>query len=193
MVRRLALVALVAASLPVAVAAAGAQTAAPSDPALYVDGDSLGVGTMLYLPRELEGWAIRARTKVGRTTAQGVLAVRRLGPALPPVVVVQLGTNDDPSEVAAFEANVRAVLAAAGPRRCVVWSTIARPAYRGSSYAAFNRVLARLDASSRTLRVYDWRATTATQPGLLRADRVHATLAGYRERARALAELVRGC
>ena len=174
------------------------SSAAPSgsgtvEPTLYVDGDSLAVGTMLYLPRFLPGWTIRARTKVGRRTAQGAAAIRALGPALPRVVLVELGTNDDPARVAAFDTNVRAVLGAAGARRCVIWSTIARPAYRGVSYTGFNRTLARLDAGSPALRVYDWRATALAQPGLLRADRVHATLAGYRARARALAELVRAC
>jgi lysophospholipase L1-like esterase len=168
----------------------GAQRAT-SGQALVV-GDSLAVGTEAPLAQLLPGWRIRTSAYTGRPTADGVSEITSAS-GLPRVLVVSLGTNDDPSATSTFASQVQSVLDAAGPSRCVVWANIVRPPYGGVSYAGYNRVLARLAATNPNLTIVDWVGITRSQPGLLAPDEVHATPDGYEVRARAIAEAMMSC
>ena len=172
---------------------ASSAPARPATRSVFVDGDSLAVGTMLFLSRFLPGWTIRESIHVSRHAYEGLTPVKARGPALERVVVVDLGTNDDPSRVSVFTRAVRQILQAAGPSRCVVWPTINRPPYHGISWEAFNRALRRLAAENDNLRVYDWAAAARAHPSWFGADGVHPSFAGYRVRAAGIAKLVKGC
>jgi hypothetical protein len=169
-----------------------APPAASASGRLFVVGDSLAEGTEAPLAELLPDWRIRTSAYTGRPTADGVSEITSAG-GLPPVLVVSLGTNDDPSATSTFEDQVEAVLAAAGPSRCVVWPNIVRPPYGGVSYAGYNRVLSRLSATNPNLTVVDWVGITRSQPGLLAPDGVHATPEGYAVRAQAIASAIAGC
>src|SRR3974390_292563 len=68
---------------------------------LYVDGDSLAVGTGWYLPPARPGGTPPSTGVVSRHASEGVASIRaraREG-LLERVVVVDLGTNDDPSAI----------------------------------------------------------------------------------------------
>jgi lysophospholipase L1-like esterase len=181
----LTLVAAAALAMP-----AGGGAAAPS---ALVLGDSLAQGTARYLPDYLPGWRFQQIVGTGVHTAEGVASVRALGPQLPRFIVVSLGTNDDPRLAAAFRASVRSVMDAAGQRRCVVWPTIARPRTLGSTYAGYNRALAAEARLRPNLLVVDWAAMTRAHPEWLRRDGVHASTAGYRARAAAIARALVAC
>ena len=173
-------------AVPSSAAGAGSRT-------VVSFGDSLGVGTDRYLGRYLRGWSVRLDSVVSARAADVPAELRSFGDALPRVIVVSAGTNDDPGRVAGFARTVRETLAVAGPSRCVVWSTIVRPPYRGVSYAALNDTLAALDRRSTTLRVLDWAAMARAHPGWFGPDGVHPSSAGYRARASAVARLVERC
>ena len=178
--------------------AAGIALALPGRSAartLYVDGDSLAVGTGWYLPTYLPGWTLRDSVAVSRHASQGALAVeeRARKGLLERVVAIDLGTNDDPSAVGRFAGYVRAVVRAAGPSRCVIWSTINRPPYQGVSYSGYNAALKALAARYRSLHVFDWAALAAEHPQWFGRDGVHPTTAGYRARAAGLARVIRSC
>lgn len=184
--------------LAAAACAAGSAVAAPhrsSARALYIDGDSLSVGTGWYLSTYLPGWTFRGTVAVSRHAYQGVLAVdeRAREGLLERVVVVDLGTNDDPSAVSRFRDYVREVVRTAGPSRCVVWSTINRPPYNGISYSGYNDTLAVLDARYRNLHVFDWAGLARAHPEWFGPDGVHPTTAGYRARAAGLARVIKSC
>jgi GDSL-like Lipase/Acylhydrolase family len=179
-------------------AAAGAAFASgtrSTSRTLYVDGDSLSVGTGWYLPAHLRGWTLNETTAVSRHASEGVAAVeyRARAGLLERVVVVDLGTNDDPSAVSRFRSYVLAVIRAAGPSRCVIWSTINRPPYNGISYDGYNAVLRSLDARYRSLHVFDWAKLARAHPEWFGSDGVHPTSTGYRVRASGLAWLVKHC
>jgi lysophospholipase L1-like esterase len=160
---------------------------------LYVDGDSIAYGTDLFLPGYLHGWSIRAAVDVSRHTYQGVVSIeelRREG-ALPYVVLVNLGTNDDPRAVTPFHEYVQRVVRAAGPERCVIWATIVRPPYAGVSYTGLNRVLLRTAARSEGFHVFDWRSLARAHPAWFGSDGVHPSIQGYRVRAARLAAFIR--
>ena len=156
-------------------------------------GDSLSVGTDLYLGGYLHGWNVRSSASISRHASDVPAALRSLGPALPRVIVVSAGTNDDPGRVSGFARVVRDTLAVAGPKRCVVWSTIVRPPYAGVSYDGYNRALAAIARHRANLRVFDWVAMAHAHPSWFGSDGVHPTATGYRVRAAAIARLVRGC
>jgi len=154
-------------------------------------GDSLSVGTDLFLGGYLRGWSVRSVTEVSRHADDVPDALRGYGPSLPRVVVVSAGTNDDPGRVAGFARIVRRTLAIAGPSRCVVWSTIVRPSYRGVSYAGYNRALETIARRDGNLHVLDWAAMAHAHPSWFGPDGVHPSMTGYRARAAAVARLIR--
>lgn len=170
--------------------------AAPADAAgrrLLVNGDSLAVGTRPYIPRELEGWKVEQSTSVSRHAHEGAEVLRSYGRALPRVIHVSLGTNDDPTQVASFRAAVAEVMEVAGERRCVVWTNVVRPPYEGTSYAGYNRALSREDRARDNLRVVNWARIVKRNPEWLADDGVHVSADGYRARARAVARQVKRC
>ena len=176
----------------------GSATASPSRSAartLYVDGDSLSVGTGWYLSNFLPGWTLRGTVRVSRHASEGVAAVEQRASAglLERVVVVDLGTNDDPSAVGTFRGYIQAVVRAAGPSRCVIWSTINRPPYNGISYEGYNAVLRSLDARYKNLHVFDWARLAHAHPAWFGPDGVHPTNAGYHARASGLAWIIKRC
>jgi hypothetical protein len=160
---------------------------------LLVNGDSLAVGTAPYIPRALRRWRVTQSTAISRHAFEGAAVMRAYGRRLPRVIHVSLGTNDDPRNLSGFRAAIRAVMAVAGPRRCVVWANIVRPAVAGASYAGYNRVLAQESRPRKNLRVVDWARMVRENPHWLAGDGVHVSATGYQYRARRVARSVRRC
>jgi hypothetical protein len=159
---------------------------------LLLEGDSLAVGDTPYVEQALPGWRVQALARTSKPTRDGVAEITSRGSNLPGVIAVSLGTNDDPSATSTFQGYVETVLdTAAG--RCVIWVNIVRPPYNGVSYAGYNRVLARVAASTPNFFVIDWAGMVAANPGLVGGDRVHATPSGYAARGRAIADAARTC
>jgi lysophospholipase L1-like esterase len=161
--------------------------------AAFVYGDSLAQGSAPYLVADLPGWELRQSAALSRHVAEAEGALLRQGARLEPVVVLSVGTNDDPRAVGLFDREVRALVAIAGPHRCVVWPNIVRPPAVGTSYAGFDRVLAEEAVRLPTLRIVDWASLVRRHRGWLTRDGVHPNAAGYRARAAAIADAVRGC
>jgi lysophospholipase L1-like esterase len=136
---------------------------------------------------------VRQNAKVSRHAADGDDVMRRYGDALPRVIHVSLGTNDDPRDVAGFRSAIRAVMRVAGADRCVVWANIVRPHYAGVSYRGYNRALARADARRDNLLVLNWVRMVRRHREWLASDGVHVSAEGYKARAHATARLVRRC
>jgi len=160
-------------------------------------GDSLAQGTEPYLAGQLGGWSVATDARRGRPLAEGmqVLANTQV-PGGPVILAFSLFTNDAPTNVAALESAVRTSVQRAGSRGCAVWATIVRPPVGGTSYAAANAKLAQL-ANDPQLRgrllIAPWAAAVASNPSLVGKDGVHASSAGYQERARLYAATARTC
>lgn len=160
---------------------------------LLHNGDSLAVGTQPYLRRALPGWRIRASVDISRHAQEGPAVMRRLGSRLPRVIVVSLGTNDDPRATGVFRRAIRQTMRVAGRRRCVVWANIVRPPVAGAGYGRMNRVLAQEARRRRNLRVFQWARMARAHRGWFGPDRVHPSGVGYAARARGIAEVARRC
>jgi lysophospholipase L1-like esterase len=172
---------------------ASAPAAAAGNRTVLSYGDSLSVGTDLFLGGVLRGWSVRSEAVISRHASDVPPALRAFGSSLPRVIVVSAGTNDDPGRVSGFARVVREALAVAGPHRCVIWATVVRPPYRGVSYDGYNRALIAIARTHRNLRVLDWAAMARAHPTWFGRDGVHPTMTGYRARAAATARLVRAC
>ena len=110
---------------------------------------------------------------MSRHAYQGAATIEALESegALPYVVVVNLGTNDDPRAVRQFGSYVGRVVRAAGPERCVIWATIIRPPYAGVSYDGLNKVLVRGRQAVAELPRLRLASARARPPGLVRVRR----------------------
>jgi lysophospholipase L1-like esterase len=170
-----------------------AHAAGPPPRSLLVVGDSLALFTQPHLERELPRWRVAARVGPAERATDAVRLLRAHAGRLPTVVHVSLGTIDEPEKVRAFRLSVRRVMRLVGPRRCVVWTNIFRPARDGIGYEGFNAVLERQAARRDNLRVVDWRAMVSANRHWLLGDAVHVSRAGYRARARSVAREVRRC
>jgi lysophospholipase L1-like esterase len=177
---------LLAAALPSG--AAARVTAADASAKVLVVGDSLAVGLKATLPGLL-GQDVAWDAKSGRTTPQGLSALRSsLKIVRPSVVIVSLGTNDGP-DPRRFASRIDRALAAIGPNACVVWSDIYRPARKGP-YAALNGVLGAEALKVRRLHLVAWNRAVARRAVAL-PDGLHPDAAGFAYRARLIAKAVR--
>ncbi|HWH93943.1 MAG TPA: GDSL-type esterase/lipase family protein [Baekduia sp.] len=172
-------------------AASARITAADATARVLVVGDSLAVGLKPSLGRLL-GEDVAWEAKSGRTTPQGLFALRAaLKVVKPQTVIVSLGTNDGP-DPARFADRIDRVLTAIGPDACVVWSDIYRPARKGP-YAALNGVLSHEAARVKRLHLVAWDTAVARRAVTL-PDGLHPDQAGFAYRARMIARTVReGC
>jgi hypothetical protein len=178
----------------VLVLACGATPAAAGkERSVFVNGDSLAVGTRPYLPDALPGWSIRTSASVSRHADEGPERLRTLGASLPRVIAVSLGTNDDPRDTTSFAQAIEDTMAIAGPHRCVVWATVRRPPVAGTSYREYNRMLVAQARTRPNLEVVRWDELVRAHPDWLAEDGVHVSAEGYRARARAFARKIRRC
>ncbi len=136
---------------------------------------------------------MRHSTKVSRHAPEGPAILRRLGRSLPRVLVISLGTNDDPNMVDAFRTAIGDTMEIAGPRRCVVWINIVRPKVAGASYAGYNRALDEESRARENLRLVNWVRMAHQHPEWFGSDGVHPDATGYQARAAATARAVKRC
>ena len=175
-------------------AARGAIADAPAradEREVLLVGDSLADEIAHLLPAALPRWRVWIDAEWGRPLAEGMRIVAD-EPAPPAILAISLFTNDDPRDVPALEAAVRAT--ASRPGGCAVWATIVAPAYAGTSHDGANRLLRRLARDPElTLELVDWARAVQRDASLLSGDEVHASPAGYRARALMYAQAIRAC
>jgi lysophospholipase L1-like esterase len=187
------------ASRPPAAKATPTATRAPRTPAprtLIMIGASLAEGTEPILPGLLPGWSVRSDAKQSRPLSTGLQILAATDVPMPAVLAFSLLTNDDPRNVPALDAAVRASVDRAGRGGCAVWATIVRPPLNGVSHAAANRRLEQLASEpglAGRLKIVPWAAAARANRGWLAPDGVHATPDGYRARAQMYADAARSC
>lgn len=172
-------------AVPPAAGVTGAERQRGLHTRVFVEGDSLTVGSAASIRRSLlpHVRSVAVAASVGRFTGPGLADLasdRRARRAR--VWVVALGTNDGP-DARRIRGYVNRSLRMAGPHRKVVWLTVRRP----GGYARVNRMLRHLDRHSDRLHLIDWARITARNPRLLAGDGVHATARGYRIRGALIA------
>lgn len=178
-----------AAALASATAVTGGPVTVSAAPAprgmLFVEGDSLTVGSSTAIRNSLRGdfRRVKVDAQVGRNTPTGIsrLTAGRKAKAW----VVALGTNDAPDR-RTMRRHVKTVLRQAR-NRPVLWVSV----WRSPAYAGVNRMLSKLDRRHTQLSVLRWDLFIKEHPRLLARDGVHLTPAGYQVRGRMIADAVR--
>jgi lysophospholipase L1-like esterase len=162
-----------------------------ASPKVLVVGDSLAVGMKPFLADDL-GEPVAWDAKSGRTTPEGLIALRAaLRQVQPLTVVISLGTNDG-SSPQRFDGRIHKALAAIPAGACIVWATVYRPARKGP-FPQLNRVLrteATLDPRL-TLVNWDW---VVARGAVNLPDGLHPDSNGFHLRSRLIADAIRrGC
>jgi murein DD-endopeptidase MepM/ murein hydrolase activator NlpD len=157
-------------------------------PTVTLIGDSLGEGIRDALAQKLRGYTFRAHTQVGMTLGEGMRVARNLN-VRPRVLAFSLFTNDDPRNAAQLADAVRQSTTLVAPGGCVVWATIARAGY---DYRRANDKLRSIAAEHASVVLVDW-ADLVGRGALTLTDGVHATPAGYLQRAERYARAIKGC
>jgi lysophospholipase L1-like esterase len=164
--------------------AACSDATGPAPEALVL-GDSLTVGALEYgdladLTADA-GLAVAVDAESGRPTTGGTDAVEPL-PAVPPVVLVALGSNPGP-DAGAFPREASRLIAELRSRgaRQIVW--VPPVAADPSAYATHRAALDDLAGGDASLRILDWDDAVLANPRWLQGDGLHLTEAGYRRLA----------
>jgi lysophospholipase L1-like esterase len=180
-----------AAVLTVPSVASARVTSADADARVLVVGDSLAVGLKPFLADDL-GEPVAWDAKSGRTSPQGLFALRAaLRQVQPTTVVLSLGTNDG-SNPLRFAERMHKALSAIPSGACVVWATLYRPARKGP-FPQLNRVLRAEAAVDARLTLVNWDWVVARGAVTL-PDGLHPDSAGFHLRSRLIADAVRqGC
>jgi dienelactone hydrolase len=178
-----------AAALLLLLVEAAPTPAAPRS--VLVVGDSLVVGTTPYLRRELSGASVTSDGRVGRpsTEAVQVLSAKLAGQE---VVVFDAGVNDDPGQPSRLSSDLASARSLVHGR-CLVVATMSRPPYRGVTVDGLNQAVRSFASATPSARLVDWRGAALANPGLINADGVHPTPAGYQLRARLFAQAIASC
>lgn len=165
-----------------------ALAAAPRE--VVVVGDSLTEGAAAHLADMLDdaGVPVRVDAARSRPTLDATEVLGRLAPQEGSLVVVALGTNDLP-DPASYAQRIDRVLAAVPQHSRVMWLTLDRDGWGGVNEALADASQGRHHAR---LEVADWAEVAARHPGIRAADGVHYTDAGYRLRARFIANVALG-
>jgi len=174
------------------VAPLGPAQAGPGKQEVLLIGDSLGVGARPFVESMLTTRHLTWDVRSGRTTPQGIQALRKaLRTVRPQTVVISLGTNDG-SDPRRFRSRLRRTLQTVPRDACVIWATVVRPPRKGA-YHALNRVLRSESRRDRRLVLINWDRAVARGEVKL-PDGVHADRDGYRQRGQMIASAVRrGC
>lgn len=170
----------------VAVLAAGgvAWLLRPKHGDVLVIGDSL---TVLAEATGLEhdGWDIDARP--GRRTPEAIAVAQRRHASDYPVVIVAMGSNDDPQSVASYRRTVDDMMSVLGTGPRVIWVNVDTGAKGLNDAATVNEALAKEAKSQPNLEIGDWDSYVRSIPDFdeKRApDQIHYRRTGSRLRAR---------
>lgn len=151
---------------------------------VYIEGDSLTVGTMPYLKGAFAGRDFDVDAVEGRTLAQGIKRLDRDPEAdAADTWIVALGTNDSPGP--AFTQQVNKVKQMAGSRTVVMLTVAGIPAAD-----QINAALRSADTGEGKFTLVDFATQVKANPSYLAADGIHLTPAGYEWRAKLYADTV---
>lgn len=141
------------------------------------DGEAFGIGDSVLAGAApcLAARGIEVSAKQSRQVGQALEVLSRKGESVPPRVLVHLGTNGG-----ATDADLDAIMAALGPERLVMWSTIQLPddPSRYTYEQSTNDAIAGLVERYPNVLVFDWQSLSRQHPEWLYAEGIHMTPEG---------------
>jgi hypothetical protein len=146
-------------------------TYAVYDGDVFAIGDSVLAGAAVCLAAR----GVKVNAEQSRQVSAAIDILERRSTALPPRIIVHLGTNGG-----ATQAQLDAVMAVLGPDRLVLWSTIQLPddPARYTYERSTNDAIAALAERYPNVRVFDWESISRQQPEWLYVEGIHMTPEG---------------
>jgi hypothetical protein len=167
---------------------AGARELAGDGDVLVV-GDSLEVGSSPYLDQYLSSTRLTVNADVGLSSPEIFERFEQSYDPSQSVIVFDAGTNDSAATPSILGSQLDAVAGVVG-NRCMVVPTVH---VGDEDRSAMNQVIRSFAASHPGTQVPDWARFAAANSGLMSADGVHPTSAGYQQRAQLIADGIRAC
>jgi lysophospholipase L1-like esterase len=177
--------------------------ASASTASIYLQGDSLTVPITGLLARLLPRDTLTISAKNGRPLRIGLslLTQRAKNQGLPQVVVMEMGSNDDPAMPSAFARMINQTMTVIGSDRCAVWVDLYQRATKkvGKKLVAYNvydrlnNVISTASARYKNLAVVPWATTARRHRSWFGPDGVHPSDAGSAVFAQMIAAAVDNC
>ncbi|MEI7692199.1 MAG: hypothetical protein WCJ50_06705 [Actinomycetes bacterium] len=180
-----------------------AASASVKTASVYIQGDSLTVPISALLAKLMPRDQLTISAKIGRPLRVGLaqLTARSKLHGLDQIIVMEMGSNDDPALPSIFGRMIDQTMAVVGPDRCAVWVNLyqratkkvgkTRVAY--NVYDALNTVISVAARKYKKLSVVNWAAAAAKQPTWFGSDGVHPNDAGSAAFAQMIAGAVDKC
>ncbi len=180
-----------------------ASSAAAGSASVYVQGDSLTVPIKSLLTRLLPHDRLSISAKIGRPLTVGLRLLRQRAAisGLPQVVVMEMGSNDDPRMPSAFAAMIGQTVSVIGNDRCTIWVNLFQRVTKKKGkklsttniFAGLNGVIAAAAVRYKRFSVVDWARTAARNPSWFGPDGVHPNGAGSVVFAQLIAAAINRC
>jgi hypothetical protein len=166
---------------------APAAPLAPGPNSVFVEGDSVLLGTATTMPAALAGWAVTMDTVGSRRLTQAIPVLQARRGEIGRVVVIQMGNNYIPGESGSFASQIDRAMTILGGVERVVWLTVAQT---NDSRAAINDDIRSAAERWPTIVVVDWASIIAANPGYASSDSLHLTGTGRTAMAQSVATAV---
>ncbi len=180
-----------------------ASSSAVGSASVYVQGDSLTVPIKSLLTRLLPHDKLSISAKNGRPLRVGLTLLRQRAASsgLPQVIVMEMGSNDDPGMPSAFATMIGQTISVIGSDRCTVWVNLFQGVTKKKGkklsttniYAGLNEVIAAAAARYKRFSVVDWASNAARNPSWFGPDGVHPNDAGSAVFAKLIVAAINRC
>jgi len=180
-----------------------AASASAKIASVYIQGDSLTVPISALLAKLMPRDLLTISAKIGRPLSVGLaqLTARSKLRALDQIIVMEMGSNDDPALTSLFGRRIDQTMALVGPDRCAVWVNLYQRATKKvgktrvtyNVYDGLNTVISLAAKKYKKLSVVNWAAAAAKQPTWFGSDGVHPNDAGSAVLAQMMAGAVDKC
>ena len=136
-----------------------AASASATTASVYIQGDSLTVPITGLLAKLMPRDLLTISAKIGRPLSVGLaqLTARSKLRALDQIIVMEMGSNDDPALTSLFGRRIDQTMALVGPDRCAVWVNL------------YQRATKKVGKTRVTYNVYDALNTVISEAPLLRS------------------------
>lgn len=141
---------------------------------LWVEGDSVLLGTTVTLPAALHGWRVTMDCVGSRRLPQAITVLQANRSRLGAVVVIQMGNNYIAGEDGTFASQIDQAMRVMSAVKRVVWVTVAE---KWPSRVMINQAIRAAASRWPTIRVADWAPIIASHPSYA-DDMLHLTPAG---------------
>lgn len=161
---------------PTAAAAVLPPPLPPGASSVFVEGDSVLLGTTETLPAALYGWIVTMDTVGSRRLAQAIPILQQRRGEIGRVVVIQLGNNYIPGEGGSYGSQIDQTMAVLDGVDRVVWLTISEAL--GPTRVEINHEIRAAASRWSNLVVAEWAPMVAEHPEYAPGDGLHLTQSG---------------